>query len=371
MNTIKHFLLFATSIVIMFACGSKNQEANEQESNLVEITNQQFATDSMQLGEIETRTFESIVKCNGSIVPLPNGIAKANAPVSGVIKNINCHNGQSVDKNQVLLEIAGNEIIDTQKEFAEASANYKLLKSEYERIKSLFTEQVTSEKEFLTAESEFKASMARYNGLKMKIDAIGFSISKIENGEFYTSYSIKAPIGGYITKLKTNIGSYIDNQTDLLEIINPNMFQIKLSVFATDINLLEKGQTVRYKSVSTNNVYFATVSSVGVHLDNDTKSAECYASITDNKITNPIANEFVEAEVVTSTNNAKALPNDAIIKTETGFTILALEKQENEIYYFRKVDINIGKQHNGYTEILTNISNNKILTKGLYNIVID
>lgn len=370
MNTIKHFLLFATSIVIMFACGSKNQEANEQESNLVEITSQQFATDSMQLGEIETRTFESTVKCNGSIVPLPNGIAKANAPVSGVIKNIYCHNGQSVDKNQVLLEIAGNEIIDIQKEFAEASANYKLLKSEYERIKSLYTEQVTSEKEFLIAESEFKSSMARYNGLKMKIDAIGFSISKIEKGEFYTSYSIKAPIGGYITKLKTNIGSYIDNQTDLLEIINPNMFQIKLSVFATDIKLLEKGQTVRYKSASTNNVYFATVSSIGVQLDNDTKSVECYASIADNKITNPIANEYVEAEVVTSTYPVKALPTNAIIKSENDFFILVLNKQEEGKYLFNKVEVKARRQHEGYTEISNPINGRSILISGVYNITL-
>lgn len=370
MNTIKHFLLFATSIVIMFACGSKNQEANEQESNLVEITSQQFATDSMQLGEIETRTFESTVKCNGSIVPLPNGIAKANAPVSGVIKNIYCHNGQSVDKNQVLLEIAGNEIIDIQKEFAEASANYKLLKSEYERIKSLYSEQVTSEKEFLIAESEFKASMARYNGLKMKIDAIGFSIAKIENGEFYTSYSVIAPIKGHISRLKASIGSYIDSQFELIEIIDPSMFQVKLLVFASDITNLKKGQTVRYKSVSTNNVYFATITSIGVQLDNDTKSIECFASTTDKKLTNPIANEFVEAEIVTSIDTVNALPTNAIIKSENDFFILVLNKQAEGKYLFNKVEVKTGRQHKRYTEINNPVDGRSILISGVYNITL-
>ena len=176
MDTVRHLLYFAIAMIILLACNN-NQESKEQEPGLIEITPQQFATDAMQLGKMVNKTFENTVKCNGSIVPLPNGIAKVSAPVSGVIKNIYCHNGQLVEKNQTLLEITGNEIIDIQKEFAEASAHYNRLKKEYERIKSLFTEKVTSEKEFIITESEFKASMAKYNGLKMKIEAIGFSIS--------------------------------------------------------------------------------------------------------------------------------------------------------------------------------------------------
>lgn len=178
MNTIKQLLYWTAATFILFACENK-PEAVEQESGFIEITNQQFSTDAMQLGKMETKTFESTVKCNGSVVPLANGMAKVNAPVSGVIKKIYFRHGQFVEKNQALLEISGNEIIDIQKEFAETAAQYKRLESEYVRIKSLYNEKVTSEKDFITIESEFKALMARYNGLKIKIESLGFSISKI------------------------------------------------------------------------------------------------------------------------------------------------------------------------------------------------
>lgn len=369
MNTLKRLLYFATAIFILFSCRNK-QEPPEQEPGLIEITSQQFNTVAMQLGEIEIKTFESTVQCNGTLVPLPNGMAKVNATLSGVIKNIYCHNGQFVEKNQTLLEITGNEIIDIQKDFAEASANYKRLKNEYERVKSLYNDKVTSEKDFIITESEFKSSMAKYNGLKLKIEAIGLSISKIENGEFYSSYTIKTPINGFISSLKANIGSYIDSQSELIEIINPTMFQVQLSVFATDIKNLKKGQTVRFKSVNSKTVQFATITSLGMAVDNNSKSIECYASITDKKPSNPIANDFVECEIITSADTANAVPSDAIIKSETGYFILVLNKQEDDKYLFNKVEVSIGRQYDGYTEIPGEKIEGKILVKGVYNISI-
>ncbi len=367
MKTTKLLLYLAIATFIMYACGNK-QEVAKQESDLIEITNQQFETDSMQLGEIETKLFENIVKCNGITVPLPNGIAKLNAPISGIIKSINCSNGETVDRNQYLIEITGNEIIEIQKEFAEASANYKRIKSEYERVKSLFNEKVTAEKDFILAETEFKVSMAQYSGLKLKIESIGLSTSKIENGEFYSSYLLKSPIKGYISNFNVSIGSYIDSQVELLEVINPDMLQVKLSVFANEIANLKKGQTVRFKSNNTENYQLATISSIGVAIDNETKSIECYAAITGKRAINPIAYEFVESEIVISTDTIRALPSDAIVKTDTGYAILVLDKQENNNYYFRKVDIESGRKNNNFSEILNDQLKGKILIKGTYNI---
>jgi membrane fusion protein, heavy metal efflux system len=295
-------------------------------------------------------------------------MANVSAPVSGIVKSFNCYNGQSVETYQPLIEITGNEIIDIQNDFAEASANYNRLKSEYERIKSLYNENVTSEKDFILAETGFKTAMAKYNGLKLKIEAIGFSVSKSENGVFYDSYSIKSPIGGRISNLKANIGSYIDTQTELLEIINPDMFQLKLSVFAKDIIHLKKGQSVRFKSINDPNAQYATINSMGVAIDNETKSVECYAVITNKVQTNAIANEFIEAEIVTDIDTVTALPTSAIIKNEDGYYILVQNKLEDGKYLFNKVEVKTGRQHKGYTEINQPKVDGMILTNGVYNI---
>jgi cobalt-zinc-cadmium efflux system membrane fusion protein len=367
MKTVNHLLYFLSALLLFSSCGSRREPAAE-ESSLIEITDRQFTTEGMQLGEIETVPFERSVKCNGSIVPLPGGIAKVNAPVPGIVRSISCRDGQWVRGNQSLLEISGNEIIDIQGQFAEAAAGYRRAKNEYDRARLLYDEKVTSEKEFIVADSEYKSSLAKYRGLRMKIEAMGLSVSTIENGEFYTSYRIQAPINGNISNLNAQIGSYIDSQSPLLEIMNPEMLQLRLSLFATDMTHLKKGQTVRFRPVNTDDIYLATLTSIGVAIDDETKTIDCYASINDKKRTNPVANEYVESEIITSTDSVTALPDEAIIRTESGNLILVLDKQENESWYFTPVEVTVGRQHNGYSEIVSDTIHQKILTRGVYNI---
>jgi len=367
MKTVKHLTYIAAAALFLISCGTV-QEPAEQQSDLIEVTVQQFASEGLQLGEPEMISFESVIKANGATVPLPNGMATVSPPVAGLIKDIYCRNGQFVSKNQILMEISGNELIDLQKDFAEASANYKRLQNEYERVKLLYNENVTAEKDFIIAESEFRTMLARYNGLKLKLEAIGLPSLKIENGEFYSSYTIKSPINGYVSSLKVNLGSFIDTRSELIEIIDPAMFQIKLDVFSSDIAGLKISQTVRFKRVNSEDIHLATVSSIGVSVDNATKAIECYAAITGKQGINPKANEFVEAEIITGIDTVTALPSEAIIKSEAEYFILVLDKQDEAGYLFKKVKVEPGRQYNGYTEISGLKVDGQIATKGVYNI---
>lgn len=370
MTIAKHILPLIPAILFLFSC-KNNPEPAEEPSDLIRITSRQFITEKMQLGAIESKAFESVVKCNGSIVPLADGLAKVNASVPGIIKDIYCNNGQFVIKNQPLIEIAGNEVIDIQKDFAEASANYKRLRSEYDRIKLLYEEKVTSEKEFIIAESAYNVARAQYSGLKSKLEAIGLSGTQIEGGDFYSSYAVKASISGYISSLTTNIGSYADPQVSLCEIADPDKFQIRLSVFADDISKVKKGQIVRFKPVNSMGDYNAIISSTGISVNSDSKSIDCYATIKDESYTSPIAHTFVGSEIITSTDTVYALPTDAIAKTETGHFILILEKQDGDEYFFKKENISPGRMNNGYTEIMGKPFDGRILVRGGYNVVVE
>ncbi len=370
MKTLKHFLYLSITTFMLFACGN-NLENPDKKTDFIEISNQQFTSNDMQLGKADKRVFENIVKSNGMIITLPGGNAKVNAPINGLISNIYINNGQFVQKNQVLLEIGGIEIIDLQKEFAIASANLKRLKTDYERIKLLFDEKATSEKEFILAEAEYKATLANYNGLKLKIESVGLSSSKIENGDFYTSYLLKSPINGYIFNLKAFIGSNVGVQNELLEIVNTDLLQVKLSVFSDDISKIKAGQEVRVKISGSNNSFYGKINAVGVAFDDDTKSIPCFASVSDKKLVNPIANMYVEADIITGSDTVNALPKSALIKSENSYYILLLNKQDSNKYSFTKQAVSIGREYKDFCEILENISDGLILTKGGYYIAID
>lgn len=367
MDTVKYLSYLTIAALLLTSCRSKIESEAPVTDEII-ITSQQFATDSMELGHIQTRVFENTLKCNGRFVPMPNGMARLSAMVPGIIKSINCHNGQFIGKDQKLAEITGTEVFDMQKDFAEAASVYNRLKTEFERIKALYDEKVTSEKDFMAVESEYKTAMAKYFGLKLKLEAVGFSTSNIEKGEFYSTYALQSPIDGYVSDIKTRLGDYVDQHSTIIEITDPNRLQLHLAVFPQDISAIRKGQTVRINNAKGKNTNLATVSSVGVAIDNDTRTIDCYAALTGNKNIDAVANTYVEAEIVTGTDSVYALPVDAIVKTENGYVVLALNKKDNEKYYFDKKVVNIGRQYNGLYEILNGKVDGEIVVNGLYNI---
>lgn len=370
MPSIRKIFFVTAALSILFACGNKEENA-EKEPGLITISNQQFAFNDMQLGKVEKRVFENVVQSTGVIIPLPDGSAKVTAPIHGLITKVHCNYGQFVKKNQVLAEIGGVDILDLQKDFATVSSNFTRIKSEYDRITLLYGEKVSSEKEFILAKAGYKASLAEYNGLKLKIESVGLSPESVENGEFYTSYYVKAPIDGYISYLNAAIGSSVGAQNEIVEIVNPDLLQIKLSVFPKDIHLVRKGQGVRIKTTSSNKDVLGEIYAVGISIDPESKSIYCFANITDRKFSNRIANMYFESEIVTHLDTVYAIPQGSLIKKENEYYVLAFHNRDKDNYFFTKQKVDLGRESHGFFEVIDNKIDGMILTKGVYGLNID
>ncbi|MCE1198236.1 MAG: efflux RND transporter periplasmic adaptor subunit [Marinilabiliales bacterium] len=366
MNGLKIFIAFAM-MAGMSSCHNGHDPVESKQPDLV-ITHQQFEAAGMQLGSMEQLNFDRIVKCNGTVMTLPNGRAEVGAPVAGIVKSIRCNNGQSIATHQPLLEISGTEIIELQRDLAQSAATYKRLKLEYERVRSLHQEKVASEKEYILAESEFQSALAGYNSLRLKIDAVGLAAEEIEKGHFYPSYLIKAPLKGKISELDIHPGSYVNPQTHLLSITDPSLFQLRLAVFPADVPLLQQGQVVRFRGVNGVWTGEAKMVSVGITLDETSKAIPCFAAISDRTLLHAVANAFVEAEIITGRDSVLAVPSESVSKTEAGAVLLELFKWEEDKFHFRKVDVKTRRQQNGRTEIIGTRIQGKIIAKGAYNL---
>lgn len=353
-------------------CGKSsktNEDAKVETEQLVKITISQFQSDSMAIGTISTQTFEDEVRCNGYITAAANGIAQISTPIAGIVESINCSMGSYVKKGQTLCMITGNELMSMQQEFTETSARLKRLKSDYERSKSLYDEKIGAEKDFIAIESEYKAMKSKYLSLKLRLELLRLNVAKIEAGDLYASFSVISPINGYITKQNLVLGQYIEQQKLLVEIVDVNQLQIQLSVFEKDIARLKPGQTVNFSSpgeISFNNK--ATLVSISRAVNPDTKTVTCIASIQNSQQTSLINQSYVEALIAVNSREAKALPSEALIKSGKDYYVMLVEKSDNEAYYLRKQNVNIGRTSKGFTEITDKIDLTKVLVKGVYNL---
>jgi membrane fusion protein, heavy metal efflux system len=358
--------------IALFSCKTKTTEVTKPDSGFIQITKAQFQSEKMEFGEPSVSPFSELVHFTGTVIPSVNGRAQVSLPAQGFISRIYCKPGQLIAKGALLLEVSGNEFVDMQKDFAESAALLKRLKIEYERQKELTDENIGTKKDFIVAESAYNVEKARCNGLKIKIEILGLDPSKIEQGTFYASYSLRAPIKGFIVNINTNIGHYIEPQESIAEIVDIESFQIMLSVFEKDINKVKTGQNVEfYLAGDKNHKYQAKINMVGRAINTDTKSIDCFAEIENLQSGFFVSNQFIEGEVIVASDTVLSLPESAILKSGNETFILVFEKETDELYYLRKLKVNTGRNNNEFVEITEIPESKKILIKGIYNILIE
>ena len=370
-NYFRYALFFSMGIFMLGCAGSTNpdeEESNETEG-LIEITQQQFDSENMEIGEVSLQPFEEIISCNGYIAAPPNGMAQISTQISGIVKNIYSSLGDYVKKGQVLCRLSSTELIVLQQDFAETSANLNRLKADWERSKALYEEKIGAEKDYKAIESEYQVTMARYQSLKLRLELLDLNASKIEAGELYSACPIMAPINGYITSQHIVLGQFIEQQKNLMEIVDINQLQLQLSVFENDMKHIEVGQNIAFKSIGeSDSIYYATLASIGKTINMETKSIKCIAKINKAAEFKFINNSYIEAKISVSQAEAKALPSESILRSGQDYYVLVIAKSDKQNYYLRKVEVNIGRVSMGFTEIIDSGDLTKVIIKGVYNL---
>lgn len=363
-------------LVLSFgACQNKTtqQEVIGQEaSNLITISQKQFNSEKMEIGTISLECFEDEIDCNGFVRAAPEGCAKISTPISGIIKSIYFKLGDYVKKGQILCEINTNELLDFQQDFIETEVKLKLLKADYDRSFSLFKEKIMAEKDFLKIESDFKIMRANLQALNLKLDILKLDISKIRDGDLYAALPLKAPISGYIVKQNLMLGQFIEQNQQLIEQVDINQLQLEISIFEKDVNQLQVGQMIHFKSTyGIEMSHQAKLISIGKGVDVDSKSILCLASIEKSTRAKLIHGSYVQAKITTNVKDASALPSHAISKSGTEHFVFVVDNSDKKNFSFRKKKVKIGCISKGYTEILEENDLGKVLVKGVYNISVE
>lgn len=364
-------IVFVLSLIIG-SCNNKSEQNTGNDSGLIEITKAQFESEKMMMGEPLFSPFIDVVYFTGTIIPSVDGQAQISLPLPGIIDKIHCKPGQIMYRGSVMFEVSGNGFIDQQKDFAESSAIVSRLKSDYLRAKELYQENIATLKEFTYAESNYYAENAKHKALKIKLESMGLDVSKIEKGEFYSSYTIKSPLHGFVSGIHATIGQYVEPQQNIAEIIDDKSFQLRLSVFEKSINKIKTGQTVAFYLNGNKSVkYQATINVVGKTIMPDSKSIECFAVIDNPKSIHIVSNQFVEGEIHTAVDTVLSVPETAIIHSENDSYLLLYEKEASSTYYFKKIKVNTGRKVNNYIELTEQLPSGKLLVNGVYNLQVE
>ncbi len=372
-------IILFSLVFSLWSCGDKKAENSEIESdkkeamdNRIQVTQAQFEQSKMTLGSLEEKQFPTVVTVNGMIDVPPENRAVVNATMGGYIKTTPLLIGDKVRKGQVLITLENPEFVTLQQNYMEVNEQLTYLKAEYDRQVTMKAENITSQKSYLKAESDYKSAVARHTGLQKQLQLLNISPSSVRAGKISSIVSIFAPISGSITKVNVTKGSYVSPASNILEIIDNDHIHLELSVFEKDIMKIKKGQEIDFRiPEASTEKYKAQVHLVGTSIEQN-RTIKVHAHLEDESSANFLVGMFVDANIVTDSTSAKALPTEAMVSIEDKNYVLVLDEKVGDTYYFNQEEVEVKGNYNGYSVIeIKNGSkpDTQFLTKGTFNLL--
>jgi len=346
-------ILLISFTLINCAKSDKNTEANnsqmEVDSNLddglIIVSKKQFENENLSFGKLEEASFPTLIKATGLIDVPPNNRAIVSAHIGGYIKNSPLLVGDKVKKGQFLFSIENILFLELQQEYLETSEQLTYLQAEYDRQNEMYKEKISSKKSFLKAKSEFNKTQIRYKSLRKKLELLNMNPALIENGELSSISSIYAPIGGDITDVNVNTGSYVSPADVIMEIVNTEHIHLEINIFEKDALSIKEGQKVFFSlPESSAKMYEGEVHLIGKSIGID-RTIRVHVHMEGESVNLFLPGMFVQAQIVVSDTLNMALPESAVIDLNDKTYVLQLKSAEKDQYLLEKKEVITGSSH--------------------------
>jgi len=197
------------------------------------------------------------------------------------------------------------------------------------------------------AESEFKLQQITLKALSEKLKLIGIDPVTLTEATLSGQVQVRSTINGYVSKVHVNTGKYVQPTESMFELIDPGDIHAALTIFEKDLPYVKKGDKVNiHFHNQRSDVYPAEVILVNQDVDDDrTATAHCHFK---QHPRNLLPGMFIEADITIQNNEAKVLPDEAIVRSgNQEFIFVKISPTE-----VKMVPIKTGIAKEGKTEIL-------------------
>jgi len=358
-------------------CSSKTVETDSENTDSitamsVSLSQSQFNAIKIITGKIEHREMNVVLEVNGILDVPPQNLVTVSAMLGGFVKSTNILQGMNINKGAVIARIENPEFITIQRDYLENKNRLKYLEAEYKRQEELSKENVSSAKIFQQTSSDYNTALVANGALGEKLKMIGINPATLTQNNITSTVDIRSPIHGYITVVNINIGSFVNPQDVICEIVDTEHLHAELTVFEKDITKVKVGQKVSFKIVNsdmkerTAKVYLIN------HKISEDRTVRVHAHM-DKDDPALIPNMYLKAFIDLSEQEVLAVPSDAVVRIEDEEYIFIEKAGTSKDHQYEGLKIQKGISYAGYTEVvlppLVEYKDLKVVVNGAYDLM--
>lgn len=317
----------------------------------------------------EYRPLRTQLQAVGKVYAHPKRKAIVSYAFPARISEIHVRIGDWVNAGQEVVTLQSEEVGNAKSDFYKAKADYELAKVNCERAKRLYDRGVGSQKDYLACEAEFKVAEATLNAAHKKLHVLGFTEAQVqaidETHQINPIITLFSPIHGKIIEYNAVLGAMVDQSTEILTILNPQVLVVDAEIYEKDIAKIRIGQQVEVAVPAYPGEKFeGKVSYISDVLNEETRTITVRAEVEN---TGYKLKPGMFADVTISLNNqvqALVLPREAILDEKDEYLVFLAKDGK----YIPTI-IFLGNKEGNFIEVLRGIQEgDTVVTTGNYQL---
>lgn len=384
------YIISVLTAFFFASCGSSSNETavseehHDEATDVVSLTEAQYNTAGIQLGNAEMRTISGTIPASGFLDVPPQSKVTVSVPMGGFVKSTTLLQGSRVEKGQVVATLEHMDYIQLQQDFLEQVNQREVTGLEYSRQLELAQGSINSQKTMQQARANYTSAKLSADGLRAKLRLLNIDTNRVKQGDILSTINLYAPISGFVTKVNTNVGAFANPADVLFEIVNTELLHVELTIFEKDVPLVKAGQRVLFTLANETAHRVAYVELIGREIGSD-RSVQVHCSI-EKQDRELIPGMYLNGIIETDSAHVTAVPDEAVVNFEGKNFIYAesetpshAEEQPGEQahtgetgYAFRMIEVAVGESELGYTEVVLPDGfplATKIVTKGAFSLL--
>jgi cobalt-zinc-cadmium efflux system membrane fusion protein len=302
------------ALLLLVACGGAAKEtaaSGEDAPPAAALADTPHLPPGVRTGQARRRLMAEPLACRGTVDVPPGYHATVHAPVTAFVRGLDVLPGSRVRAGQRVATLAHPDLVRLQEDYLAARAERAYQRRTRERRDGLDSTGALSARVTDRDAADLERAEARYQSLDRQLRLAGLDPEAVSSGGIVAEVPLRAPIGGYVSRVFLNRGALAGDASPVLEIVDDSHRHLELTVYPADLHRVSPDQAVRYRLSGSEAWHEAEVHLINTQLDERTQGVQVHAHL--REPAPPLAiGAVVQAEILGRADSAWAVPESAL-----------------------------------------------------------
>lgn len=325
------------------AAAAEAEEHHEGPEGAVEMSGEQVKGAGILVQPVSVGGFANEVLAQATVEAAPNGQAVLTARAAGAVTRIYKRLGDPVRAGEPLAIVESREAAQIAADRSVASARASLAQKQLAREKRLFEQRVSARQDYETAQAE--AAAANAEARRAQVASGAANVTADGRGVVVSS-----PISGRITAAPVSLGAFVQSETELFRIADPQRIEVQASISGADAPRISPGARAVVELTDGRSIE-GRVRSITPSLNAETRTA---TAVLDVPALGLQPGQTVRARIIPSVASASqsiVVPEEAVQSVE-GRDVVFVRTSKG----FQARPVTVGQRGAGRAEIISGLT---------------